>query len=148
MNEKVYKGIELTAATVASIGVDFVVTKAVTNLVKPETIPEKILTTAGVLGINLAADYGLACMIHKMMYPNEDKKFEELAALGRGEHLEIEESSFLFHNLRTKNFRMSFVASENPLRRMLKKIPLLTPIVRALRECRIKFSVKRTKAET
>lgn len=80
MNEKVYKGIELTAATVASIGVDFVVTKAVTNLVKPETIPEKILTTAGVLGINLAADYGLACMIHKMMYPNEDKKFEELAA--------------------------------------------------------------------
>ena len=79
MNEKVYKGIELTAATVASIGVDFVVTKAVTNLVKPETIPEKILTTAGVLGINLAADYGLACMIHKMMYPNEDKKFEELA---------------------------------------------------------------------
>lgn len=80
MNEKVYKGIELTATTVASIGVDFVVTKAVTNLVKPETIPEKILTTAGVLGINLAADYGLACMIHKMMYPNEDKKFEELAA--------------------------------------------------------------------
>ncbi len=79
MNEKVYKGIELTAATVASIGVDYVVTKAVTNLVKPETIPEKILTTAGVLGINLAADYGLACMIHKMMYPNEDKKFEELA---------------------------------------------------------------------
>lgn len=79
MNEKVYKGIELTAATVASIGVDFVVTKAVTNLVKPETIPEKILTTAGVLGINLAADYGLACMIHKMMYPNEDKQFEELA---------------------------------------------------------------------
>lgn len=80
MNEKVYKGIELAATTVASIGVDFVVTKAVTNLVKPETIPEKILTTAGVLGINLAADYGLACMIHKMMYPNEDKKFEELAA--------------------------------------------------------------------
>lgn len=80
MNEKVYKGIELTAATVASIGVDYVVTKAVTNLVKPETIPEKILTTAGVLGINLAADYGLACMIHKMMYPNEDRKFEELAA--------------------------------------------------------------------
>ena len=80
MNEKVYKGIELTATTVASIGVDFVVTKAITNLVKPETIPEKILTTAGVLGINLAADYGLACMIHKMMYPNEDKKFEELAA--------------------------------------------------------------------
>ena len=80
MNEKVYKGIELTVATAASIGVDFVVTKAVTNLVKPETIPEKILTTAGVLGINLAADYGLACMIHKMMYPNEDKKFEELAA--------------------------------------------------------------------
>lgn len=79
MNEKVYKGIELTVATAASIGVDFVVTKAVTNLVKPETIPEKILTTAGVLGINLAADYGLACMIHKMMYPNEDKKFEELA---------------------------------------------------------------------
>ena len=79
MNEKIYKGIELTAATVASIGVDYVVTKAVTNLVKPETIPEKILTTAGVLGINLAADYGLACMIHKMMYPNEDKKFEELA---------------------------------------------------------------------
>lgn len=79
MNEKVYKGIELTAATVASIGVDYVVTKAVTNLVKPETIPEKILTTAGVLGINLAADYGLACMIHKMMYPNEDRKFEELA---------------------------------------------------------------------
>lgn len=79
MNEKVYKGIELTATTVASIGVDFVVTKAITNLVKPETIPEKILTTAGVLGINLAADYGLACMIHKMMYPNEDKKFEALA---------------------------------------------------------------------
>ena len=79
MNEKVYKGIELTAATVASIGVDYVVTKAVTNLVKPETIPEKILTTAGVLGINLAADYGVACMIHKIMYPNEDKKFEELA---------------------------------------------------------------------
>lgn len=80
MNEKVYKGIELTAATVASIGVDFVVTKAVTNLVKPETIPEKILTTAGVLGINLAANYGLCTMIHKMMYPNEDKKFEALAA--------------------------------------------------------------------
>lgn len=79
MNEKVYKGIELTATTVASIGVDFVVTKAITNLVKPETIPEKILTTAGVLGINLAADYGLACMIHKMMYPNKDKQFEELA---------------------------------------------------------------------
>lgn len=79
MNEKVYKGIELAATTVASIGVDFVVTKAVTNLVKPETIPEKILTTAGVLGINLAADYGLACMIHKIMYPNEDKQFEELA---------------------------------------------------------------------
>lgn len=79
MNEKVYKGIELTAATVASIGVDYVVTKAVTNLVKPETIPEKILTAAGVLGVNLAADYGIACMIHKIMYPNEDKQFETLA---------------------------------------------------------------------
>lgn len=79
MNEKVYKGIELTATTVASIGVDYVVTKAVTNLVKPETIPEKILTAAGVLGVNLAADYGIACMIHKIIYPNEDKQFEALA---------------------------------------------------------------------
>jgi hypothetical protein len=80
MNEKVYKGIELTAATVASIGVDFIVTKAVTNLVKPETIPEKILTAAGVLGINLAVDCGISTLLHNMMYPNEDKKFEELAA--------------------------------------------------------------------
>ena len=43
MNEKVYKGIELTAATVASIGVDFVVTKAVSNLVKPELFRKRYL---------------------------------------------------------------------------------------------------------
>lgn len=78
MNEKVYKGIELTITAVASIGVDYVVTKAVTNLVKPETIPEKILTTAGVLGINLAADYGIAKLVHETMYPSEAKKYESL----------------------------------------------------------------------
>lgn len=80
MNEKVYKGIELTAATVASIGVDYVVTKAITNIVKPETIPEKILTSAGILGINLAADYGICQLIHSMMYPSEVSKYEQLEA--------------------------------------------------------------------
>lgn len=80
MNEKIYKGIELTAATVASIGVDYILTKAITNVVKPETIPEKIITGAGILGVNLAVDYGISQLIHSMMYPSEVSKYEQLEA--------------------------------------------------------------------
>lgn len=78
MNEKLYKGIEITASTIASVGVDYVVTKAITNLVKPETVKDKILTSAGIIGINLAADYGICQLIHSMMYPSEVSRYEQL----------------------------------------------------------------------
>ena len=78
MNEKIYKGIELSLATSLSIGADYVITKAITNLVKPETTCDKILTAVGTCGINLAVDFGIASLIHQAMYPSEVSKYEEL----------------------------------------------------------------------
>ena len=80
MNEKILKGIEFGASAALSIGADFVITKAVTNLVKPETVPEKILTAIGTLGVELAVDYGIASIVHSALYPSDNCKYEKLAA--------------------------------------------------------------------
>lgn len=78
MTEKTLNAIEIGAVTVLSAGVDFVVDKTITNVVKPKTIPEKILTGVGIVGVDLACDYGIYKMVHGLLHPNETQKYEML----------------------------------------------------------------------
>jgi hypothetical protein len=78
MTEKTLNGIELGITTALSVGVDYVVSKSIAKAVNPQTIPEKILTGIGVTAVDLACDYGLYKMVHGIMHPNENRKYEEL----------------------------------------------------------------------
>jgi hypothetical protein len=78
MTEKTLNGIELGISTALSIGVDYVVDKAITKAINPQTIPEKIITGIGVTGVDIACNYGIYKMVHGIMHPNENRKYEEL----------------------------------------------------------------------
>lgn len=78
MTEKTLNGIELGISTVLSIGVDYAVDKAITKAVNPQTIPEKILTGIGIVGVDIACNYGIYKVIHGFAHPNENRKYEEL----------------------------------------------------------------------
>ena len=78
MTEKTLNAIEIGAVTVLSAGVDFVVDKTITNAVKPKTIPEKILTGVGIVGVDLACDYGIYRFVHGLLHPSETAKYEML----------------------------------------------------------------------
>lgn len=78
MTQKTLNGIELGVVTLLSAGVDYVVDKTIINAVKPKTIPEKILTGVGIVGVDLACDYGIYRFVHGLLYPSDAKKYEML----------------------------------------------------------------------
>ena len=78
MTEKTLNGIELGIASAVSLGIDYVVDKAVIKAVDPQNIPEKILTGIGIFGVDLACNYGVYKVVHGIMHPNENRKYEEL----------------------------------------------------------------------
>ena len=78
MNEKTLNGIEIGASVLLSAGINYVVDKTIIKMVDPKTIPEKIVTSMGVTGIDLACQYGIYKLIHSMTYPYEIKKYEVL----------------------------------------------------------------------
>ena len=78
MTEKTLNGIEIGLTTVFSAGIDFVVGKAINKAVDPQTIYEKILTGVGTAGVSVACNYGVYKVVHGVLNPNEEKKYEEL----------------------------------------------------------------------
>ena len=78
MTEKALKGIELGVSTTLSIGVDWVVNKALENAIKPKTKAEKALTIIGAAGIDLACDYAIYKMVHGLIWPSEADMYKNL----------------------------------------------------------------------
>ena len=78
MTEKTLNGIELGITAALSVGLDFVIGKTITKAVDPQTIPEKIVTGIGILGVDIACYYGTYKVVHGMLHPNENRKYEEL----------------------------------------------------------------------
>ena len=78
MTEKTYRGIESAVTALASVGVDYVVNKTITNLVKPEKLSEKLITGVGVLGVDVAINYGIHKLVHSIMYPSEIQMYKSL----------------------------------------------------------------------
>ncbi|MBR2248789.1 MAG: hypothetical protein IJ880_17545 [Bacilli bacterium] len=78
MTEKTLKAIELGVSTTLSIGVDWVVNKALDNAVKPKTKAEKALTMIGAAGIDLACDYAIYKMVHGLIWPSESDIYKNL----------------------------------------------------------------------
>ena len=78
MTEKTLNGIELGITSAVSIGIDYVVDRAIVKTVDPQTIPEKILTGVGVFGVDLACNYGVWKVVHGILHPQENRKYEEL----------------------------------------------------------------------
>lgn len=78
MTEKVRNGIEMTAIAVTSAGIDFLINKTVDSVYKPDDIPGKILCGVGKLGLSLGANYGVYKVVHGIMNPAEEKKYEDL----------------------------------------------------------------------
>ena len=78
MTEKTLNAIELGVTTVLSIGVDYAVDKTMKKLVNPQSIPEKILTGVGTLGVSCAANYGVYKVVHGMLHPNKEQRYEQL----------------------------------------------------------------------
>lgn len=78
MTEKTLNAIELGVTTVLSIGVDYAVDKTIKKLVNPQSVPEKILTGIGSLGVSCAANYGIYNVVHGALHPNEVQKYENL----------------------------------------------------------------------
>ena len=78
MNEKTLNGIEIGASMILSAGINYVVDKTIIKMVDPQTIPEKVITSVGVTGIDLACQYGIYRLIHSMTHPYEIKKYEVL----------------------------------------------------------------------
>lgn len=78
MTEKALNGIELGITTALTVGLDYVVDKAVVKAVNPQSIPEKILTGIGVTAIDVACYYGVYKAIHGITHPNETKRYEDL----------------------------------------------------------------------
>lgn len=78
MTEKTLNAIELGVTTVLSIGVDYAVDKTIKKLVNPQSVPEKILTGIGSLGVSCAANYGMYKIVHGVLHPNEEQRYEAL----------------------------------------------------------------------
>ena len=78
MTEKTLQKIELGATGLLSIGVDYVVNKTITNLVKPEKLSEKIVTGIVIVGIDIAIDCGIQKMVHSILYPSEAQMYKSL----------------------------------------------------------------------
>jgi hypothetical protein len=78
MTEKALNNIGLGVSAVLSVGVDYVVDKAITKAVNPKTIPEKILTGIGIVGVDIACDYAIWKMINTVLAPSEAAKYEAL----------------------------------------------------------------------
>ena len=78
MTEKTLNGIELGVTAALSVGLDFVIDKTITKMIDPQTIPEKIITGVGVVGVDIACNYGVYKVIHGMLHPNENRKYEAL----------------------------------------------------------------------
>ena len=78
MNEKTLNGIEIGASVLLSAGINYVVDKTIIKMVDPQTISEKVITSVGVTGIDLACQYGIYKLIHSMTHPYEIKKYEVL----------------------------------------------------------------------
>ena len=78
MTEKTLQKIELGATGLLSIGVDYVVNKTITNLVKPEKLHEKLITGVGIVGIDIAIDCGIQKMVHSILYPSEMQLYKSL----------------------------------------------------------------------
>lgn len=78
MTEKTLNNIELGASILLSGGINYVVDKTIIKMVDPKTIPEKVITSVGVAGIDLVCQYGIYKLIHTMTHPYEIKKYEVL----------------------------------------------------------------------
>lgn len=78
MTEKTLNGIELGITAALSVGLDFVINKTIAKAVDPQTIPEKIVTGIGIVGVDIACYYGVYKAVHGMLHPNENRKYEEL----------------------------------------------------------------------
>ena len=78
MTEKVYNMIEGCTSAIFSVGIDYVLNKTIKNIVNPKTIPERIITEIGILGVDMACNYGVYKTIHAIMHPDENKKYEML----------------------------------------------------------------------
>lgn len=78
MTEKTLNGIEIGASAVLAAGINYVVDKTIIKMVDPQTIPEKVITSVGVTGIDLACQYGIYKLIHTITHPYEVRKYEML----------------------------------------------------------------------
>jgi len=78
MTEKVYNMIEGCTSAILSVGIDYVLNKTIKNVIKPKTIPERIITEIGILGVNMACNYGVYKTVHAIIHPNENKQYEML----------------------------------------------------------------------
>lgn len=78
MTEKTARNIGFGVSAVLSIGVDYAVDKAITKAVNPKTIPEKVLTGIGVIGVNAACNYAIWKSIESVLLPSESAKYEML----------------------------------------------------------------------
>lgn len=80
MTEKTLNAIELGVTTVLSIGVDYAVDKTIKKLVNPQSVPEKILTGIGSLGVSCATNYGMYKIVHGVLHPYEEQRYENLVS--------------------------------------------------------------------
>lgn len=78
MTEKVYNMIEGCTSAIFSVGIDYILNKTIKNMINPKTIPERIITEIGILGIDMACNYGVYKTVHAIMHPNESKQYEIL----------------------------------------------------------------------
>ena len=78
MTEKVYNMIEGCTSAIFSVGIDYILNKTIKSTINPKTIPERIITEIGILGINMACNYGVYKTVHAIMHPNESKQYEIL----------------------------------------------------------------------
>lgn len=78
MTEKALKAIELGVSSTLSIGVDYVVNKALEKAIDPQTKAEKAMMIIGAAGIDMACDYAIFKMVHSMLYPSEGQMYKML----------------------------------------------------------------------
>ena len=78
MTEKTYNMIEMGVVSVLSAGVDYVVDKTIKKAINPQKVPEKILTGVGILGVDLACNYGIYKMVDGVMKPNKEDTYKIL----------------------------------------------------------------------
>lgn len=78
MTEKVYNMIEGCTSAIFSVGIDYILNKTIKNTINPKTISERIITGIGILGVDMACNYGVYKTVHAIMHPNENKQYEML----------------------------------------------------------------------